>query len=172
MIKKVLGLFLAVMMLMGFNIISYAANDSGKIELSKLDKIGNLTDMAKDIENKKGIVTPMLWTGEKLPQVTSIDLYDYGTLENGNFAVIIEVMGYGREDTYFNGNKISYIQNSPIVLYGTGADGFLYLYDCGEITNSGNYLFKTTFTSQEYPYSKVSASYPFDITVDWVKSFL
>ncbi|WP_333649120.1 hypothetical protein [Lacrimispora sp.] len=122
------------MMLLGLNMVSYASNDNGKIELDKLDKLGSLEDMANSPEAKQGIVTPMLWAGEKIPQVTSIDLYDYGTLDNGNFAGIIRVMGYGKEDTRFDGNKISYIESTPIVLWGTGADGFLYLYDCGKIT--------------------------------------
>ena len=80
--------------------------------------------------NEEGI-NPLWWPGDgPAPQVTSISLYKYGWLTNGNFGVTIKVYGYGSDTTTFDGRSISWIHQEPFIISGTGADGFYYTYDC------------------------------------------
>ncbi|MDR2022679.1 MAG: hypothetical protein LBQ71_05385 [Hungatella sp.] len=95
-----------------------------------------------------------LWSGEKPPQVTSITYEDAGWLSNGHFGVIIKVMGYGSDITKWDNKRIYNFKQDPIVLYGTGCDGFYYWFDCGTITSAGTYRFESNFTSNEAPYKQ------------------
>ncbi|WP_394523789.1 hypothetical protein [Lacrimispora sp. JR3] len=139
MLKKISIVFFSVLMLFCITSTAFAAqtvsNQSSILKLPKPNASVNL------------------WPGDKIPQVSSLEFYDIGTLANGHAAIILKVMGYGNENTIFNGNRIWAIQQVPIVLSGTGADGFLYIYDLGEL-KPGSYSFKTTFTSREYPYTQ------------------
>lgn len=151
--KKVLSFAMALFMVFQMGSVSFAADSNSKMkELKKTSETG--VTIKQGVEDTS--INLNLWPGEGgAPQVTKIELADYGWLDNGNFAVIIKVYGYGRDNTTFNGNKISYIDSEGFILYGTGVDGFYYLYDCGPIEQAGTYTFKTTFTSTNSPYKQV-----------------
>lgn len=163
-IKKVMAFALALTMLMGMGTMAFAAEkESGIPELAKTNEEGvtvNVADNQEDLtfetaENEEGI-SPLWLPGDgAAPQVTQIELVDYGWLENGNFGVIIQVYGYGSDYTTFAGRTISWIEKEPFVTSGTSVDGFYYLFDCGEITSPGKYIFKTVFTSTNPPHRQV-----------------
>lgn len=164
-VKKVIAFALALTMLMGMGTMAFAAEkESGIPELAKTNEEGMTVNVADDLEsltveiagNEDGI-SPLVWPGDgPAPQVTKIELENFGWLENGNFGVILKVYGYGRDVTTFNGKTISWIEQEPFIISGTGADGFYYLYDCGAITSEGSYPFQSIFTSTNFPYSKVT----------------
>ena len=169
-VKKVIAFALALTMLMGMGtMVSAAEKDSGIPELAKTNEEGLTVDLESIQESLTGEsvigedeVSPLWWPGDgPAPQVTSISLYDAGWLDNGNFGVIIKVYGYGSDTTTFNGRSISWFRQDPFIISGTGADGFYYWYDCGPITQAGNYTFATTFRSTNFPYTQRSFSYVF-----------
>lgn len=155
-LKKIFVCVLAVTMLMGMSTTAFGAEkESGISKLTRTNEGG----VAVTIEGNDGEAAPMWWPGDgPAPQVTKILLYNYGWLENGNFGVILKVYGYGSDTTTFNGRSISWIEQEPFIISGTGADGFYYLYDCGPVTQPGNYSFKSTFRSTNFPYGQVSFS--------------
>ena len=138
-------------MLMGMGtMVSAAEKESSIPEYSETNDGGMTVNIAGDQEgtivegsgNEEGI-NPLWWPGDgPAPQVTSISLYKYGWLTNGNFGVTIKVYGYGSDTTTFDGRSISWIHQEPFIISGTGADGFYYTYDCGTITQAGSYRFK------------------------------
>ena len=66
--------------------------------------------------NEEGI-NPLWWPGDgPAPQVTSISLYKYGWLTNGNFGVTIKVYGYGSDTTTFDGRSI-FVDTSGAIYY-------------------------------------------------------
>ena len=162
--KKMIGTVLALIMLFGMSTTAaFASEDNYDLpRLSNISEngmtftsIGNADEQHMNV----GGANPNLWPGSgPAPQVTSIVLYDAGWLENGNFGVIIQVYGYGSDTTTFDGRSISWIEQEPFILSGTGADGFYYLYDCGPITEARSYTFATTFRSTNFPYSQRSFS--------------
>ncbi len=164
-VKKVIAFALALTMLMGMGtMVSAAEKESGIPELAKTNEEGMTASVADDLENltfeiagnEEGI-SPLWWPGDgPAPQVTRIELEDFGWLQNGNFGVILKVYGYGRDVTTFNGRTISWIEQEPFIISGTGADGFYYLYDCGAITAAGSYPFKSIFTSTNSPHRQVT----------------
>ena len=116
------------------------------------------------MENQKGL---QFHPGDgPAPQVTSISLYKYGWLTNGNFGVTIKVYGYGSDTTTFDGRSISWIHQEPFIISGTGADGFYYTYDCGPITQAGSYRFNTTFRSTNFPNTTRSFSTVFTFSAN------
>lgn len=162
--KKYFGLLLVAIMVMGISGITFAMDQPQT--LNNLSKEGisvienEQLDEVSDEKNEE--ISPMAWPGSgSAPQVTSIQLYDYLWLENGNFGVILKVYGYGRDNTTFDGRKISWIKQSLFTDFGTVADGSYYTYDCGPITKAGKYEFKTMFTSTNFPYSQKSYSASF-----------
>lgn len=164
-VKKVIVFALALTMLMGMGTMASAAEkESGIPELAKTNEEGMTVSVADDLEgltveiagNEDG-VSPLWWPGDgPAPQVTKIELENFGWLENGNFGVILKVYGYGSDVTTFNGKTVSWIEQEPFIISGTGADGFYYLYDCGAVTSAGSYPFQSIFTSTNFPYSKVT----------------
>lgn len=139
--------------------VSAAEKESSIPEYSETNDGGMTVNIAGDQEgtivegsgNEEGI-NPLWWPGDgPAPQVTSISLYKYGWLTNGNFGVTIKVYGYGSDTTTFDGRSISWIHQEPFIISGTGADGFYYTYDCGPITQAGSYRFNTTFRSTNFP---------------------
>ena len=140
-IKKVIAFALALTMLMGMGTMVSAAEKESSI--------------------------PEWWPGDgPAPQVTSISLYKYGWLTNGNFGVTIKVYGYGSDTTTFDGRSISWIHQEPFIISGTGADGFYYTYDCGPITQAGSYRFNTTFRSTNFPNTTRSFSTVFTFSAN------
>lgn len=119
-------------------------------------------DMPKD-DNYIYDVTPMLYPGGPAPQVTKIELDDFW-LQGDNFFVVIKVTGYGSGNTTFNGSNVNPTTIIPFINYGTIADGFYYTYNCGTVTEPGTYLFKTTFTSNNPPYSRSTFEVNFEFT--------
>lgn len=174
-IKKVLAFALALTMLMGMGtMVSAAENESSIPEYSTTNEEGMTVEIASDqaglivegIGSEEGI-EPLWWPGDgPAPQVTSISLYRYGWLTNGNFGVTIQVYGYGSDTTTFNGKSISWIYQEPFIISGTGADGFYYTYDCGPITQAGSYTFSTTFRSTNFPYTTRSFSEVFTFSAN------
>lgn len=102
-------------------------------------------------------IQPFGWNGTA-PQVTRIELYNFGFMENGNFGVILKVTGYGNDmrRAFFNGNPLSSKQVGYFINYGNTADGFYWLYDCGPITEAGSYPFTTTYKSTNAPYGTLT----------------
>lgn len=135
-IKKVIAFALALTMLMGMGtMVSAAEKESSIPEYSETNDGGMTVNIAGDQEgtivegsgNEEGI-NPLWWPGDgPAPQVTSISLYKYGWLTNGNFGVTIKVYGYGSDTTTFDGRSISWIHQESFIISGTGADGF-YIY--------------------------------------------
>ena len=174
-IKKVIAFALALTMLMGMGPVASAAEKEGGIpEYSKTNENGMTVDVAgnqagvtvEGVDGEEGI-SPLWWPGDgPAPQVTSISLYRYGWLTNGNFGVTIKVYGYGSDTTTFDGRSISWIHQVPFIVSGTGADGFYYTYDCGPITQAGSYRFDTTFRSTNFPYSTRSFSEVFTFSAN------
>ncbi|MDE6253090.1 MAG: hypothetical protein K2M78_10710 [Lachnospiraceae bacterium] len=175
-IKKVIAFALALTMLMGMGTMASAAEkENGIPEYLETNEEGMTVDIASNQEglavegigsNEEGI-SPLWWPGDgPAPQVTSISLYRYGWLTNGNFGVTIKVYGYGSDTTTFNGKSISWINQEPFIVSGTGADGFYYTYDCGPITQAGSYRFETTFRSTNFPYTTRSFSETFTFSAN------
>lgn len=149
-IKKIFSMVFAVMLIMTFSATAFAAGEG----TPRLDKsgimIGNISEVGQEALNGE---LPQWNPGDgPAPQVTQIELEDYGFLEsNGHFCVILKVYGYGSDVTYFNGQQVNWFQQTPFVVYGTGADGFYYWYDCGNISQGNSYPFTSTFTSTNVP---------------------
>ena len=122
-IKKVIAFALALTMLMGMGtMVSAAEKESSIPEYSETNDGGMTVNIAGDQEgtivegsgNEEGI-NPLWWPGDgPAPQVTSISLYKYGWLTNGNFGVTIKVYGYGSDTTTFDGRSISWIHQEPL----------------------------------------------------------
>ena len=120
-------------MLMGMSTVAFAAERES--EVPELTKVDGMT-VAIDEDNDNGI-SPLWWSGNgPAPQVTKIELYNHGLLDNGNYCVIIKVYGYGSDTTTFNGRSISWFKQQPFIISGNGADGFYYWYDCGKINST------------------------------------
>lgn len=162
--KGYFGLLLAVIMVMGISTVTFAADQYNISNDEEISIMKNQQLNEVSVEQNESI-SPMAWPGSgSAPQVTSIQLHDYGWLENGNFGVILKVYGYGRDNTTFDGRSISWIKQDLFTDFGTIADGSYYLYDCGPITHPGTYTFDTTFTSTNFPYGQKSYSTDFTFT--------
>lgn len=162
-IKRILSLTFIILLLFSGGSIIFAGeanHDFSTLTLDRIELLSGETDLVK-----KQKIIPFGNPGDgPAPQVTKIELEDFGWLGNGNFGVILKVFGYGLDETYFDGNRIYPTQQIPFIIYGTSADGFYYVYDCGPITETGMYQFKTTFTSINWPNSKVYYSEYFEFT--------
>ena len=111
------------------------------------------------LPNEDDQITPYGWPGTgAAPQITNIEHDDSYWNEEGNWEVRLKVTGYGsdRNKAFFNGEPISSEVGRYFINYGTTADGWYYTYDCGPITEPGDYLFETTFRSTNYPYSELT----------------
>jgi len=150
--KKVLCFLFVMLLLFSSSSMGLAHEKDANTLFQKLDKSGiSRFEMMANPD-----ISPLWNPGDgPAPQVTKIELYDYGWLNNGNFGVILKVYGYGQDESFFNGSRIYPIQQIPFIIYGIGADGFYYVYDCGPVTEPDDYKFETTFTSINPPYSKV-----------------
>lgn len=151
-VKRFLVCVLTVTMLMGMSTVASAAEKESDVPgLAKTNEDGITVALTEN----DGEATPIWWPGDgPAPQVTNILLYDYGFLENNHFCVILRVYGYGSDTTTFNGKDVDWFQRDPFIISGTGADGFDYWFDCGLITQAGNYPFVSKWRSTNYPYSE------------------
>lgn len=147
--KKLLSFMLAICLIV-CGCVASASDANSAITVSNDDIVTVPT------QNTKPGISTFAWGGTAA-QITKIELYDYGWMnDSGNFCVLLKVTGYGHDKATFNGKAI----NSDIVDYfinfGNTADGFIYLYDCGPVTEPGTYPFEVTFTSTNSPYSKLT----------------
>lgn len=174
-LKNIFAFAIVLIMLMGMGTVAFAAeNENGIPEYTdtndngmKVDCLYEQSDISLENSESNVGIMPLWAPGDgPAPQVTSISLYRYGWLTNGNFGVTIKVYGYGSDTTTFNGNRISWIDQEPFIVYGTGADGFYYTYDCGPVTQAGSYTFSTTFRSTNYPYGTRSFSEVFTFSAN------
>ena len=147
--KRFASAFLSILMLFSMTVASYATE-------VEPDSMINLAEELTIISGDEGI-QPQAWGGPA-PQVTKIERYKIGWLTDNptHLGIIFKVPGYGHERAYFNGVEIDSENIGYFINYGNTADGFYYLYDCGEITSVGTYQFNVTFTSSATPYSKLS----------------
>ena len=147
--KRLANAFLAILMLFSMTAASYATE-------VEPDSMINLTDELILTLDDEGI-QPQAWGGPA-PQVTKIEPYKIGWLTDKptHLGIILKVTGYGHDTAYFNGVEIDSEEIGYFINYGNTADGFYYLYDCGEITAVGTYRFTVTFTSIATPYSKLT----------------
>ena len=147
--KRSANALLAILMLCSMTVASYATE-------VEPDSMINLADELTLISTDEGI-QPQAWSGPA-PQVTKIERYKIGWLTDNptHLGIILKVTGYGHDKAYFEGVEIDSEEIGYFINYGNTADGFYYLYDCGEITSIGTYHFTVTFTSIATPYSKLT----------------
>lgn len=157
--KRFANAFLAIMMLLSMTAVSYATEVDP-------DSMINLADEITLIPANDGIQL-QAWGGPA-PQVTKIEHYKMGWLTDNptHLGIILKVTGYGHDRAYFNGVEIDSEEIGYFINYGNTADGFYYLYDCGEITSIGTYQFTVTFTSIATPYSKLTYNDTITISLD------
>lgn len=118
-------------------------------------------------ENTTPAIQPMAWPGDTAPIVTKIELAGYGWLASNpdHFGILLKVTGYGNSTATFNGKKVNYTVTDYFINYGTTADGFYHLYDCGTIPDEGGtYEFDVTYrsTSDFTKTLSFSTSFTFD----------
>lgn len=146
--KKVFNVLLAFAMLLAMTATAFAAAPTLEISVKDQENVLPLEGLQ---------IQPMSWGGAAA-QVTNIELYDrYIDPVSGHFFVVLKVTGYGHDTSYFNGKEVtSTLVKSFTLDGGPGADGFIWSYDCGEVTEPGDYIFTSVYTSTNYPYSQKS----------------
>lgn len=153
--KKMLNMVLTLIMLLSIAIPASAATPSLVVTVDTQEQISSNRDQS---------IQPLSWGGAAAP-VTNIDLYDAYIDDANHLFVVLAVTGYGHDKSYINGNPVTKALVSSFTLDGgPGADGFIWSYDCGEITEPGEYEFTTVFTSTNYPYNQKSFSCIFTIS--------
>lgn len=152
--KKTLHILLAFAMLFSLTATAFAASSPLVIGDAIREEVPSSDNQA---------IQPLSWGGAAA-QVTKIELYNaYIDAENHLF-VLLKVTGYGHDTTYFNGKLVTSTMVGSFTLDGgPGADGFIWSYDCGEITEPGVYTFSTVYTSTNHPYSQKSAAWKIPI---------
>lgn len=173
--KNILGfLFLCVIVLGSGKIVSasstalsnFAPNHSSTIQYTpSLDNISVKADSTLPIKNNR-ISTFALPGMGPAAQISKIELVYAGELINDHLGVLLKVYGIGRDITTFNGITVPCIYSESFVEYGTGVDGFYYLYDCGEITQSGTYEFVSRHISTNFPYRELTFRHSFVLNVN------
>lgn len=156
--KKIISILLALFMMFSISAPAFAADSESSIIVD-----------SKDVIVLANPTEPFEMTSRKTaPQVTALDLYDYGWIEGtDHWGVIIKVTGYGNDvrRAYWNDTQLSSSDKS-LYDYWVGADNavyaFAFLYDCGPITEPGTYTFKTTYKSTNWPYTEKSISAKFN----------
>lgn len=151
--KKMLNLVLTLVMLLSVAIPASAATPSLEITVDTQEQVSSDSNQS---------IQPLSWGGAAA-QVTKIELYDYYIDDVTNhFFVVLAVTGYGHDKSYFNGKAVtSTLVRSFTLDGGPGADGFIWSYDCGEITEPGDYTFTSVYTSTNSPYTQKSFSCTF-----------
>lgn len=112
------------------------------------------------LQNQNSIDTRAWTDSGPAAQVTEVRIVDYGWLDNfpgreGHFGVVVRVIGYGRDNATWDGSKVSYFKNDPIILTGTLVDGWYYYYDLG-IPSIGSHKFEILMRSTNSPYTEKS----------------
>ncbi len=97
------------------------------------------------------------------PGLSSVTIADYGYLPNGNFGVVVQVMGYGNpQTTTFNGRPCNLVGEQYITSGGNVIVGWFHTYDCGPVTQPGSYNFSTTYRSVVSPYGTITRNATFN----------
>ena len=160
--KRFTSAFLAFLML--FSMVSMAAavegTPDGQEPAAELEM--RLVDGA---DSSAELVQPRGWGGTP-PQVTKIELYDYGVWNDGSgrFFVTLKVTGYGKGIAYFNGERVAEEKYMHFINYGTTADGFYHRYLIGPVTEPGIYDFSVTIRSTNAPYTTLPFYTQFEFT--------
>ena len=156
--KKIISLFIALCIALSLSVPVFAATSDSPITISSEDVITHSTS----------IPAPTITLRKSAPQVTALELYDYGWIEGtDHWGVIIKVTGYGNDNRKAFWNDTQLTSNDKTLHgYWLGPDNktavaFAYLYDCGPITEPGTYTFKTTYVSTNWPYTEKSISLDF-----------
>lgn len=166
--KKVVSLIVTIFMLTIFSTTAFAAESTNAPHFPGLSKEYN-TYTIDDIKINSSN-NPKAWPGSgPAAQVSQVDVVAYGWFDNtypeheGNFGVVVRIMGHGRAKATFNGNKVDDFKIDPIILTGTLVDGWYYYYDCGTVT-PGEHRFDITVKSINSPYTEKSTWATFTIT--------
>ncbi|KAF5064432.1 hypothetical protein DSECCO2_284290 [anaerobic digester metagenome] len=162
--KKFITMITTVFMLMALATTAFATETPDLRSAFK----ENTKGVNLDITGIKNPIEPQFWPGSgPAPQVTSVVIEQVGFLEveghENNVGVLVRVMGYGRDYAKYDNSPVNYFKRNAIILSGTGADGWYYLYDCGEPTH-GSHSFDIKLISTNTPYTEKSARVSFDIT--------
>jgi hypothetical protein len=132
-----------------------ALDQSAELEMHLVDGTATSGDCAQ----------PHGWGGVA-PQVTKIELYDYGPWNDGSgrFFITLKVTGYGRGTAFFDGKPVDEDKYMHFINSGTTADGFYHRYLIGPVYEAGVYDFSVTIKSIATPYSELPffASFRFD----------
>lgn len=155
--KKVVQIFLMLCLMFSISVPAFAADSDLSITVDSNDVIA----FSDPIE------LPEIISRGKAPQVTAVELYGYGWIDGtDHWGVIVKVTGVGSDTrkAYWNDTQLG-LDDVSLYTYWLGADrtavAFAYLYDCGPITEPGEYTFKTTYTSVNSPYTQKSISVNF-----------
>lgn len=155
--KKLVSIFLLLCIVFSLSAPAFAADSVSPITVNSYDVITIPTTTE----------LPIITSRTAAPQVTALELYDYGWIEGtDHWGVIIKVTGYGNDarKAYWNDTQLTVNDKSLyrhwVDAYRT-AVAFAYLYDCGPITEPGTYTFETTYTSTNWPYTQKSISVDF-----------
>lgn len=146
--KKVFNVLLVLAMLLAMTATAFAATPTLEVSVKEQENV-----LPSEVQQ----IQPMSWGGAAA-QVTKIELYDrYIDPVSGHFFVVLKVTGYGHDTSYFNGNKVTSTMVKSFTLDGgPGADGFIWSYDCGVVTEPGDYVFTSVYTSTNSPYTQKS----------------
>ena len=153
--KKTLNILLVFAMLLSLTATAFATTSPLVVNAEIREEI---------LSSNNQSIQPLSWGGAAA-QVTKIELYDIYLDAEDHLFVWLKVTGYGHDTTYLNDQKITKktMVSSFTLDGGPGADGFIYSYDCGQITEPGNYVFSSVFTSTNHPYSKKSIEFKIPI---------
>lgn len=131
--KKIISLFIALCIALSLSVPVFAATSDSPITISSEDVITHSTP----------IPAPTITLRKSAPQVTALELYDYGWIEGtDHWGVIIKVTGYGNDNRKAFWNDTQLTSNDKTLHgYWLGPDNktavaFAYLYDCGPIAET------------------------------------
>lgn len=81
--------------------------------------------------------------------------------EDNHIYMTVGVMGYGTDYVFINGDRVrpDTSRTEFIVLSCTGADGFVYHFDCGPAIKGKTYTLEGRFESLNHPYNSMSFSH-------------
>ena len=99
--KKIISLFIALCIALSLSVPVFAATSDSPITISSEDVITHSTP----------IPAPTITLRKSAPQVTALELYDYGWIEGtDHWGVIIKVTGYGNDNRKHFGTIRSLLQ--------------------------------------------------------------
>ena len=160
--KKFVCAFFVFLMLFSMTSMAIAAEDMSADQSLTPELEMQLVDgAATSVE----LVQPRGWGGVA-PQVTKIELYDYGVWNDGSgrFFITLKVTGYGHGKAFFDGKPVDEDKYMHFINYGTTADGWYHRYLIGPVYEPGVYDFSVTIKSIATPYSELPFFAQFEFT--------